>query len=85
MKTHDETRAIEVYAGSIFQAEILKSILADNEIESYLQDEYMGTIAPWNATPGGVASVKVVVSSVDIDRATPVVTAFVNSDKAYEA
>ena len=78
MKSHDETRAVEVFSGSIYEAEILKSILADNLIESYLQDEYMGTIAPWNATPGGVAPVKVVVSSDDLERTRPIVKEYQN-------
>lgn len=79
MKTHDETRAVEVFAGSIFEAEVLKSMLTDNLIESYLQDEYMGTIAPWNAVPGGVGAVKVVVSSDDAERAKPVVDAYIKN------
>jgi len=79
MKEHDETKAVEVFAGTIFEAEVLKSMLTDNMIDSYLQDEYMGTIAPWNAVPGGVGAVKVVVSSVDVERATPIVEAFVNN------
>lgn len=78
MKNHDDTRAVEVFSGSIFEAEVLKSILADNLIESYLQDEYMGTLAPWNATPGGVAPVKVVVSSEDLERARPIVDEYQN-------
>ncbi len=76
MKTNDETRAVEVFSGSIYEAEILKSLLSDNQIDAYLQDEYMGTIAPWNAAPGGVGSVKVVVSSVDLERTRPIVDAY---------
>ncbi len=79
MKNQDETKAVEVFAGSIFEAEILKSILADNEIESYLQDEYMGTIAPWNAVPGGVGAVKVIVSSEDQQKTEPLVQQYINN------
>ncbi len=78
MQAHDETRAVEVFSGSIYEAEILKSILADNKIDSYLQDEYMGTMAPWNVAPGGVGSVKVVVSSDDLERAQPIVDDYRN-------
>lgn len=78
MQAHDETRAVEVFSGSIYEAEILKSILADNKIDSYLQDEYMGTMAPWNVAPGGVGSVKVVVSSDDLERTQPIVDDYRN-------
>lgn len=78
MNRLDDTRAVEIFHGSIFEAEMLKSILADNQVDAYLQDEYIGTIAPWNASPGGVAPVRVVVSSNDLERVRPIVADFIN-------
>jgi len=67
---------VEVFAGTIMQAEMLKSLLEDSEIEAFLNDEAMGTIAPWYTSAGGSASVKVVVSKSDYEEAMLVVAEF---------
>ena len=67
---------VEVFAGTIMQAEILKSLLEDSEIEAFLKDEIMGSMAPWYSSGGGAASVKVVVSKDDYEKAMLVVTEF---------
>ncbi len=67
---------VVVFAGTIMQAEMLKSLLEDTEIEAFLKDEAMGTIAPWYASSGGIASVKVVVSKDDYEKAMLVVAEF---------
>lgn len=73
MKTHDDIVPVEVFAGNIWDAQLVKSLLEDSEIETFLLDENTGTLAPWYTAPGGAGSVKVVVSSLDQDRATAVV------------
>lgn len=72
---------VEVFAGTIMQAEMLKSLLEDSEIETFLKDEAMGTMLPWYASGGGAASVKVVVSKDDYEKAMPVVAEFENNIK----
>ncbi|HCT30995.1 MAG TPA: hypothetical protein DIW31_09740 [Bacteroidales bacterium] len=67
---------IVVFAGTIMQAEMLKSLLEDTEVEAFLKDEAMGTIAPWQASAGGASSVKVVVSKNDYEKAMLVVAEF---------
>ena len=67
---------VEIFAGTIMRAELLKSILKDSEIESFLKDEVMGSMAPWYTSSGGLASVKVVVSTDDYEKAMQVVTEF---------
>lgn len=67
---------VEVFAGTIMQAEILKNLLEDTGIEAFLNDEAMGTIAPWYTSAGGSAPVKVVVSKSDYEKAMLVVAEF---------
>ncbi len=67
---------VVVFAGTIMQAEMVKSLLLDTEIDAYLMDEAMGTIAPWYASSGGMASVKVVVPKKDYEKAMLVVAEF---------
>mgnify|MGYP001434272204 CR=1 FL=1 len=64
---------IDVFAGTPWQAEIVKSLLENTEIEAYLRDEINGTMFPWITSAGGMGSVKVVVSSLDFDKAKLIV------------
>ncbi|HNW70025.1 MAG TPA: DUF2007 domain-containing protein [Bacteroidales bacterium] len=67
---------IEVFAGTTMHAQMLKSILNDSEIEAFLKGEVIGSMAPWYTGPGGFASVKVMVSKNDYEKAMLVVAEF---------
>ena len=55
--------SVEVFAGSAWEAALVKSLLENAEIEAFLKDEIRGTTMPWHVSPGGINAVKVVVSS----------------------
>ena len=71
METDNEL--IEIFAGTTWQAEMVKSLLGNAEIEAFLKDDIVGTMAPWWTAPGGAGSVKVVVSNLDYEKAKSVV------------
>jgi hypothetical protein len=73
MKRKKEIEPVEVFTGTILQAEMVKSLLENAEIETFLFDEIIGTLGPWWTAPGGAGSVRVFVSSPDLDKATLVV------------
>ena len=73
MKSEKDIKPVEVFAGTAVQAAIVKSLLEDAGIEAFLQDEFSGVLYPWHNSPGGVAAVKVIVSSVDQEEAKRVV------------
>jgi hypothetical protein len=73
MYPNNEIVPVEVFAGSIWEVEMVKSLLENAEIETFLQDENTGTLAPWYTAGGGAGSVKVIVSSVDFDKARSIV------------
>ena len=81
MKTDDGIIPVEVFAGTAVQASIVKSLLENAEIDAYLKDEFTGVLYPWHTTPGGVGAVKVIVSSVDLEKARIVVAEFENNQK----
>lgn len=81
MESDNEIMPVEVFSGTIWEAELLKSILADEEIAAYLGDENTGTLAPWYTAAGGAGSVKVIVSSLDLERAMVVVEDFEKNRK----
>jgi hypothetical protein len=76
MKTRNEIDPVEVFAGTTWQAEMVKSLLGDSGIQAYIKDEVIGTLSPWWTAPGGAGAVKVIVSNADVDAAKPIVAAY---------
>ncbi len=71
-----EPHLVEVYDGLSIDAFMLQSMLEDAEIEVFMFDGAMGTIAPWNAAPGGVGAVRLMVSSEVEELARQIVAEF---------
>jgi len=76
MKDQDDRKPVVVYSGSPWEVELVRSLLENAEIEAYLQDENLGTMAPFYTAPGGAGSVKVVVPSQDYEQARQVIEEF---------
>lgn len=81
MKTNEEITPIEIFCGTMWEAEMIKNLLANVDIEAFVNDEIMGTLAPFYSTPG-LGSVKVVVSNLDYAKAKLLVAEYEkNRDK----
>ncbi len=76
MNKNHEIEPILIFAGTIWEAGIVKSLLENAEVEAFLKDEIMGTLNPWWTAPGGAGSVKVFVSGLDFDKANEIVKEF---------
>jgi len=76
MKTDKENYPVEVFAGTAVQANLLRSLLENAEIEAFLNDEFTGTLYPWHTKPGGVGAVNIFVSSADYEKAMSVVNEY---------
>lgn len=72
----EEYVPIEVFAGTQWEAALVKSLLENAEIEAFMKDEIRGTTMPWQVTPGGINAVKVVVAKKDVELAKQVVDEF---------
>jgi hypothetical protein len=57
-----------VYSGTIVQADLLKCLLEGAGIHAMLENEFIGTIAPY-VFPGGAGAVKVLIPKSDMDQA----------------
>lgn len=79
MKTKKENDIIEVFAGSSIEAEIVKSMLQDSDIDVFLKNENMGTIAPWHVSAGGAGAVKIIINSNDYDKAKMIIEKYEES------
>jgi hypothetical protein len=73
MSHQDDYKTIEIFAGNIIEAGMVKHILSSHGIESDLRDELLGMLAPWVASPGGAGAVKVLVSIDDAQAATDII------------
>jgi hypothetical protein len=69
MKTEKEMKPVEIFAGTPWQAGMVKSLLENAEIEAFLADEIIGTLSPWWTAPGGAGAVRVFVSIRDYEKA----------------
>ena len=69
MKEEDYSRAIEVFSGSPWEAEIIKGLLESNDIRCVIKDGIMGTLAPYIAP-----SVSVLVTEDQYEAATELIT-----------
>jgi hypothetical protein len=79
MKTKKANDIMEVFAGSLIEAEIVKSILRDSDILAFLKDENMGTIAPWHVSAGGAGAVKIIINSDDYEKAKLIIEKYEES------
>ena len=84
IKNKDEITPVIVFAGTIWETEMVKSLLENAEIEAFLRDENTGTLAPWYTAGGGAGSVKVIVSNLDYDSAKAIVEEFEQNMKSNE-
>ena len=80
MSTNEENKPIEIFAGNIFEAGMVKSLLENSGIKAYLKDEIMGTLSPWWVTPGGAGAVKVIISNLDFEKAKLIVDEYYNNN-----
>jgi len=76
----DENKAVEVFSGELWKATMIKNILEDNSIPAFLNNEYLGSVAPYLVDAGGIPDVKVVVNSGQEETALKLVEEFNNSE-----
>ncbi|OFX82819.1 MAG: hypothetical protein A2W99_14245 [Bacteroidetes bacterium GWF2_33_16] len=64
---------VEVFAGTPWQVGMVKSLLENAEIETFVKDEILGTLNPWWTSPGGAGPIAVFVSNHDYIKAMQIV------------
>lgn len=67
---------VQVFAGNAMQAEMVKTILMDREIEAFIKDSHMGTMFPFHTAPGAAGSVKVIVPEYSYEKALEIVNEY---------
>ena len=67
-----EKEPVEIFNGSSWEAEMVKSLLENEGITGYLLNE-VGTVFPFEVTEMGTGAVRVMVAEADYDSAIAVV------------
>lgn len=70
---NDKNKIIEIYSGTLWESEIVKSLLQDAEIESFLKNTVFNSYA---FEPLKAESVKVMISNYDQEKAKIIVESF---------
>lgn len=73
--TKDEVKPVVVFSGLPWEAQMVKDILENENIEAFLNNEILGTVAPFYSS-SGLGSVRVVVSNLDYEKAEKLVEEF---------
>jgi hypothetical protein len=73
MNTSDD-HLVQVYAADFNEAMEIQARLQSYDIESFIENENLGVIAPWLVSAGGVAPVKVMVAQKDLDAAVAILS-----------
>lgn len=81
MKNESSSRLVAVATGTYSQATMIQLILENEGIKTTLKDEFLGTIAPHLASPGGAGPVKVLVLEEDLQRALEIMKEIEKSRK----
>lgn len=68
----DKTKLIEVYKGSLWEAELVRTMLGDNDVEAVTKDAMVVNLA----LPATVIDVSVLVNEKDYEPAMEVVRAY---------
>lgn len=68
----DKTKLIEVYKGSLWEAELVRTMLGDNDIEATTKDAMIVNLT----LPANVVDVSVLVNEKDYEPAMEVVRAY---------
>jgi hypothetical protein len=71
---------VEIYAGELWQSSMIRNLLEDNGIPSFVENELMGTIDPSLITSGGIAPVKINIKNSDLARAKELIDELNNAD-----
>lgn len=80
-ETEEDDMPVEVYSGAMWECGMVKSLLEDASIEAFLNNENLGNVAPWIASPGGAGAINVVVAKHNFQAASEVVEQFIKNNE----
>ncbi|MGD0341527.1 MAG: DUF2007-related protein [Bacteroidales bacterium] len=78
-RDNNKEKIIEVFSGTLWESEMVKSLLKDAEVESYLKNSNLNT---YIYEPIQAAGVKVMILSSDYEKAKEIIDAYFRNMKS---
>jgi hypothetical protein len=69
MTQSEETQPVVIFSGDFHRAAVIKNMLENHGIYVFMQNEHMGSIAPFQVASGGFNPVKLIISGHDEEEA----------------
>ncbi len=76
MENEHNVVPVEIFSGSLWEAEVVQGLLNSEGIETFVRDDQTGTIAPWVVVSGGVDSVRLMVAEAEAARARQIISEY---------
>ncbi len=79
MTKKDNIVPVEIFSGTQGEVDLVISLLRNSNIEIYVKDGFVGTIAPYLT---GASPISIVVSSEDTEKAEQVISEYLKSKES---
>ncbi|MGH2644972.1 MAG: DUF2007-related protein [Chitinophagaceae bacterium] len=79
MKHKSTSSAIEVFSGNSWEASMVKNLLENEGIFSFVKNDVLGRTPVWSSGTAGNMGISVMVSEMDIETAKKIVDAFLKN------
>lgn len=83
MSQPEQSKPVLIFSGDFHRAAVIKSMLENHGIYVFMQNEHMGSIAPWQVASGGFNPVKLIISGQDEEEAKKILEGF--DETAFDA
>ena len=82
MSQPEQTKPTVIFSGDFHRAAVIKNMLENHGIYVFMQNEHMGSIAPWQVASAGFNPVKLIISAQDEEEAKRLLESF--NDTAFD-
>lgn len=76
MNDQKNTNPVVIFSGDFHRAAVIKNMLENHGIYVFMENEHMGSIAPWQVSSGGFNPVRLIISSHDQEEAQRLLEGF---------
>lgn len=76
MTSSEQTNPVLIFSGDFHRAAVIKNMLENHGIYVFMQNEHMGSIAPFQVASGGFNPVRLIISGQDEGEAKRILEGF---------
>ncbi|MDX5422022.1 MAG: DUF2007 domain-containing protein [Hymenobacteraceae bacterium] len=84
MPQSDQIKPIVIFSGDFHRAAVIKSMLENHGMYVFMENQHIGSIAPWQVASGGLNPVRLIISAHDEEKALSLLKEFDSSSLSEE-